>query len=422
MLTYSDFDLLIESSGDGYRARVLDSPAGQATVDFKLPFSALEIENFLLRVGRTRRGVRRLESPEMKAARSFGGRLFKAVFDDDVGSCLQTSLHQANRQEAGLRIRLRLGEVPELADLPWEYLYDPGPDRFFVLSTKTPIVRYLNLQESVRPLTVKPPLKVLVMISSPNDYPQLDTDQEWEKLVEALGGLERQGLVTLERQEAATLPDLQRRLRRENFHIFHFIGHGAFSMEAQDGVLLLEDERKRGRMVRGGYLGTLLHDHRSLRLAVLNACEGARTSRTDPFAGIAQNLVQQGIPAVVAMQFEVTDKAAITLAHELYTALADGYPLDAALAEARKAVFALDNDVEWATPVLYMRSPDGHIFGIEPVSEVERNDARMSIVAEDRTEPTRVAECPECKAPIGLGLQHRKYCSQHPVNRGKLGD
>jgi len=63
-INYLDFDLLIERSPEGYRARVLSSPAGQAAADFRLPFSELEIENFLLRIGRTRRGVRRSRSPE----------------------------------------------------------------------------------------------------------------------------------------------------------------------------------------------------------------------------------------------------------------------------------------------------------------------------------------------------------------------
>ena len=52
----------------------------------------------------------------------------------------------------------------------------------------------------------------------------------------------------------------------------------------------------------------------SLRLAILNACEGGRTSRLDPFAGSAQTLVQQGIPAVIAMQFEIADDVASTFA------------------------------------------------------------------------------------------------------------
>jgi hypothetical protein len=49
---------------------------------------------------------------------------------------------------------------------------------------------------------------------------------------------------------------------------------------------------------------------------------------------------------VIAMQFEITDDAAITFAEQLYAAIADGYPVDAALGEARRAIFASGNDVE----------------------------------------------------------------------------
>jgi hypothetical protein len=62
------------------------------------------------------------------------------------------------------------------------------------------------------------------------------------------------------------------------------------------------------------------------------------------------------------MQFEITDDAAISLTREFYSAIADGYPVDTALGEARKAIFAQGNELEWATPVLYMRSSNGRIF------------------------------------------------------------
>ena len=61
-VSYLDFDLLIRRAEGGYRAQVLSSPAGEATADFTLPFSALELENFVLRVGRPRRGTRRIAS------------------------------------------------------------------------------------------------------------------------------------------------------------------------------------------------------------------------------------------------------------------------------------------------------------------------------------------------------------------------
>ncbi|MFQ5340095.1 MAG: tetratricopeptide repeat protein [Anaerolineae bacterium] len=371
-VTYLDFDLLVERSEAGYRGQVLDSPVGQASAEFALPFSELELETFLLRVGRPRRGVRRPKSPEVEAAREFGSRLFQAVFDDALQTCLRRSLNETDRQGVGLRIRLRLTGAPELADLPWEYLYDPALRRFLALSAETPVVRYIELPERIRPLAVKPPLRVLTMIPSPHDRPHLDVESEWANLAEALGDLEQRGLVVLDRLKQATLSALQRRLLDTKCHVFHYIGHGEFDQHTQDGVLLLEDEHGRGCPVSGQYLGTLLRDHRPLRLAILDACAGARASHNDPFAGAAQSLVQQGgAPAVIAMQFEVTDEAAITFAQWFYAAVVDGRPVDAALAESRKAIFAQGCGAEWGTPVLYMRAPDGRIFDVEDIAAIK---------------------------------------------------
>jgi formylglycine-generating enzyme required for sulfatase activity/CHAT domain-containing protein/Flp pilus assembly protein TadD len=366
-LSYLDFDLQIDDLGAGsYRVYVLASPAGQAEAFFNLPFSDLEIENFFLRIGRPRRGIRRINSAEMNEARKFGSKLHEAVFQDSVQACLLRSIDFAQHREQGLRLRLRL--PPSLIELPWEYLYDPAQNRFLVHSTSTPVVRYLDLPQVVKPLAAALPLKVLVMIASPHDYQPLDVEAEWQKIKAAVATLEERGLVQLTRlplqQQGATLAALQKRLRSDTFQIFHFIGHGGFDEQTQDGVLLFEMEDGRSRLVSGNYLGTLLHDQPSLRLAILNACEGARTTQSDPFAGVAQQLVRQGIPAVIAMQNEITDGAAIQLAHEFYDALSAGYPVDGALAEARKALFAAGNDIEWGTPVLYLRASDGKLFDL----------------------------------------------------------
>ena len=364
--TYLDFDLQIDRAGSAYRAQVIDSPAGLARRDFALPFERFELDSFLLRLGRTRRATRRIDTPEVDAARTFGSRLFQAVFDDEVGACLARSLDEATRQNARLRIRLLLKYAPELANLPWEYLYDPEVNRFLALSVNTPLVRYLDLPGRVRPLIVQPPLRALVMISNPTDQDELDVEKEWARLRRAVEPLELRGALTLERLAEPSLAALQRHLRLNQYHIFHYIGHGGFDPGKKDGILVLEDERGRSSFASSEYLGTILHDHSSLRLAILNTCEGARSADDDPFAGTAQSLVQQGIPAVVAMQFEISDDAAIRFANEFYSSLAAGYPVDAAISEARKSIFTQPNPLEWGTPVLFLRAPDGRIFDVAP--------------------------------------------------------
>jgi CheY-like chemotaxis protein len=367
-IAYLDFDLWIQSTGNGYRAQVVRSPEGEtAPLDFALPFSELERDNYLLRLGPYRRSTRRLNSPGWEVAKSFGGELFNAVFRNQLLSCLSASLAKANAQGAGLRIRLRLTQAPELADLPWEYLYYPTHNYFLALSVETPIVRYLEMPQQIQPFAVTPPLRVLVMIANPSGYQRLEVEAEWRKLSEALGDLQKQGLVSLKRLHEPTEAALRRELRQGSYHIFHFIGHGSFDKDADGGVLMIEGEQNQGRLLSGQRLGMLLRDHRSLRLVIINACKGAVASANDPFTGTAQSLVQQGLPAVIAMQFEITDEAAISFAHEFYSALADNYPVDAALTEARKAM----PGVEWGTPVLYLRAPDGHIFNITPVTGIE---------------------------------------------------
>ena len=365
-LAYLNLDLLVEGPEPDYRVRVVASPAGESRpASFRVPFSDLEVENFLLKIGRPRRNVRRINTPQVTAIKDFGGSLFDAVFPPELRINLAISQSRADADDAGLRIRLRFSECPELSELPWEYLYDSEHNRFLCLSDRTPLVRYLEVSDPVRVVPVTPPLRILVVIASPSDLQQLDSDQEWRNVTAALSQLGQRGRVEVVRLAQPTLSALQRQLRRNTYHIFHFIGHGGFDSQTQDGMLAMEDDHGRSRLVGGDDLGTLLHDHRSLRLAVLNSCEGARGDRSDPFSGTAQSLIQQGIPAVVAMQFEITDDAAITFGNVLYEAIADGYPLDAATIEARKAIYADGNLTEWGTPVLYLRAPDGHIFDIE---------------------------------------------------------
>lgn len=361
-LHYLDFDLLIEALGDSYRARVLNSPSGQAVTTFDLPFQTLELENFFLRIGRPRRSTRRLESSEASAIKDFGARLFGSVFKENVLQSLRSSLDEVYRRGAGLRLRIRLNDAPKLMDLPWEFLYNQSLNRFLSLSLESPIVRFLDLPEFIRPLQVSPPIRILFIVSSARDYMQLDVNQEWEKINVALADLIQKGQVAIDLLANPTQTRLLRALRHTEYHILHFVGHGGFDSKSEEGVLIFEDENGNGFPVSGSRIGTMLHDERTLRLVILNACEGARTSVNDPFAGVAQTIIQQGIPAVIAMQFEITDQAAIAFSNSFYATLADGFPVDAAITEARKEIFSNGNDVEWGTPVLYLRAPDGKIF------------------------------------------------------------
>jgi len=383
---YLDFDVLMGSDGPGgYWARVVNAPAGEGSrVTFGRPFTEVELENFLLRIGRPRRVVRRLDAPELAAAKGFGARLYEAAFSGPVDATLLRSLEVARARGAGLRVRLRLSDAPQLAELPWELLYDRARNRFLCLSERTPVVRLLEVPDPVVPVAVAPPLRVLVVICAPSDYPGLAVEEEWSRLAGAVAPLVQAGLVELVRLPTGTLSGLRRSLRREVWHVLHFVGHGGFDPVSRDGVLLFEDEVGRGRRVSGQDLGMLVHG-RDLRLVVLNACEGARADPADPFAGVAQSLLQQGVPAVVAMQFEITDAAAVVFAQELYEAVTDGCPIDAAVSAARQAVYLDGNQVEWATPVLHLRGDSGQLFTIHAAQPAHDDASTLNVGTGNRT-------------------------------------
>lgn len=386
--SYENFDVVLTGAGGSYEARVLGSPAGEGSTSFVFPFEQTLVENFVLKIGQPRRVRRRLGSPAtVELMKSFGGDLFDAVFSGDTGRLLAASRDSTRSRSVGLRVRLRLQDVPELADVPWECLYDRRTNSFLCLSSLTPVIRYLELPTSTPPLQVEQPVRILVVISDPSDVVALDVDAEWRIINQALEDLVAQGRVQVDRLPAATLSELKRWLRTNEAHVLHFVGHGAFDADYGAGVLAFENDEGTAEILSGEDLGVLLHDHLPLRLVVLNACEGARSDLADPFCGTAQRIVQQGIPAVVAMQFEVTDQAAIALAHEFYGAISDGYGVESALGEARKAVRASVSESEWMTPVLYLRASDGRLFDVQPAHGRPPSTQRPPVVPQPVSEP-----------------------------------
>jgi hypothetical protein len=100
-------------------------------------------------------------------------------------------------------------------------------------------------------------------------------------------------------------------------------------------------------------------------MVVLNSCDSAKANATDRFSSTAATLTRRGIPAVVAMQYEITDQAAITFSRGFYTAVAAQHPVELAVTRARRAIkLTRHNTLEWATPVLYLRSPTGSLFNL----------------------------------------------------------
>ncbi len=141
------------------------------------------------------------------------------------------------------------------------------------------------------------------------------------------------------------------------------MGHGDFDSDSGEGEIHLEDGRRGTSKMPGCRLADQLRDRTSLRLVFLNACRTARSTAPNPFSGVAAALVQAGVPAVIAMQFPITDSAAIVFSETVYRCLAAGEPIDAAVTEGRHAMAArFPRQLAWGTPVLFLHVPDGRLF------------------------------------------------------------
>lgn len=375
---YEDLDVLLEQSEGGFSARVTASPDGVSPPVAFVPPGEDELVALVAEMRRVRgltdartgRRVAPTTSVEPPVAatsstgpmtpRQFGTRLFNAVFVDSTLSVLRHSL-RALDDDKGLRLRLMFGEGAQLTNLPWEYLYDPARHAFPCQFRDSPTVRVVELPNSVRAVPVEGALRMLVVVSGPTDLPLLDIEREWDLLYEAVAPLVERARLEVVRCPSSQLNALWAAASIDkDFHIFHFIGHGGFDPESGEGQLAFTDENGRAQLVGAGRLRVVLSNSR-FRLAVLNSCEGGRTTAADPYASTAISLVQQGIPAVVAMQFEISDVAAIDFSRELYGRLAAGRSIEESMTLARQAILTR-SESEWATPVLYLRNLGGPLF------------------------------------------------------------
>ena len=203
----------------------------------------------------------------------------------------------------------------------------------------------------------------------------IDVDGEQIAMKEALGELE-DGRVKLSWVPSAKARDLRRMVGRGDdqarWDIVHFIGHGGFDADRVMGYIVVQEAggSKGARLYADDLKDILLQPGRKPKLVVLNSCSGAQGQPGELFSSTAAELIQSGIPAVVAMQFEISDNMGVAFSNAFYTYLADGLSIERALANTRADLKA-DNFGEWISPVLYMRTDDGELFRLAPA--LERN-------------------------------------------------
>jgi hypothetical protein len=216
---------------------------------------------------RTRAGWPKLDEL-VNAGREVWNSLLRPVKD----ACL-ACLAVAKARNRGLRLVVILaGQEADqpppdsvyISELPIEALCDEAPE-FVAPRPRTPVSRSFKLPV-LKPEKISLPMRILVVVSAPNELPPEALRDEQRTIEEAAQALVKAGVpVQMEILRPGTKEKLIRRLDEQSFQAVHFIAHGNFDVAGDDptprAFICLDDGQ--------GYVDPL--DARSLDLLLKDA-------------------------------------------------------------------------------------------------------------------------------------------------------
>jgi len=376
-----------------------------------------------------------------------GLHLYNLLFDEEsrllpngkgkkisVRECFQQAyqlFEDDKKKDDSLRLRVILTfdqDSDDLAAYPWEFLRVPWkPESFFLAGKKTELILTRLVPEAPKGELnpEKRPLKILIACSTPYELDPVDASSA----IAYINSLKQTGMVEVATVEVPTFANIQFKLEEIKPHIFHFIGHGQALKDKEPQVALMRDpeaikkeeqsqtpaeqrerERTGKRISEADWIGStkfahLFTKHRP-RLVFLHACKTAASGYK--FHSTARDLIKAKIPAVVAMQFKISNEDANTFAQKFYQHIDAGRSIDEAVSEGRwelgtgrkvmRSIREEDQDQSvwddrgFGTPVIYLQ-------GKGPV-----------ISPREKAGPSTKVPCPYplCR---GLVLPGRKFCS-----------
>ncbi len=245
-----------------------------------------------------------------------GGLLFDEILQ---GGIRDLWIEARSQLEKGHHLRMRLDlRAPAVAALPWEVLADPRRRRTLAADKSLALIRIATDADFIgRPRPIQTAAPASLLIVAVEEEEEIDAGAEIQRIQDSLASLIPDRLRVEILQGKVTLAKLRARLEQVRPDILHIISHG----EA-DGLYLWNEDGL--TLVKASQWAALLDLIDSVKLVFLNACLAGQPDNSIPYASLAQRLLQTGIPAVIAMQFVVRDRAAADFAGFLYDALIKG--------------------------------------------------------------------------------------------------
>ncbi|MCB0059513.1 MAG: CHAT domain-containing protein [Caldilinea sp.] len=300
--------------------------------------------------------------------------------DNGVRAFLGEALAAAQAADVPLSLRLAIGaNAGELHSLRWETLRLPQSDAPLLTGEHLRFSRYLSSLDW-RPVRLRPQaeLRALVVVADPANpatwgVAEIDAAKE---VAAARAGLGEIPVTELATRGEVTLANLAAHLR-DGYDIVYLVAHGALA----DGEphILLEEADGSGTWTPGRELVTRIYELQERpRLVVLVSCQSAgsgdepTTQDDGVLAALGPRLAEAGVPAVIAMQGNLTMQTAAEFMPVFFSELRRDGQVDRAMSVARGAV---RERPDWWMPVLFMRLRSGRI-GYKPGFGDEREGLR----------------------------------------------
>jgi CHAT domain/SIR2-like domain len=332
---------------------------------------------------------------------AYGRELGGALLTGRLGEAYRTAVATSQARGATLRVRLLVGpSAAALHAVRWETMRDPRDGSPLLTDENIVFSRYLSSMDW-RPVGVLPKssLRALAVVAGPDDVEEygggrelspVDVADEVERVCEGLGTLPVRMLAGRDATGERLFAELH-----DGCDILYVVCHG-YLIRGGDAVLLLDRGDGSAAPLSGSALVERVRDlTRVPRLVVLASCQsavGARDRHSDDggvLAALGPRLAEAGVPAVLAMQGDVSMTTIARFMPTFLRELQRDGQVDRAVAAGRAAVRTRD---DWWVPTLFMRLRSGRIwytpgFGHAGDERFEKFPALVNDIAKQKCTP-----------------------------------
>lgn len=256
-------------------------------------------------------------------------------------------------------------------DIPWEWL-NGGDDQLIAAMDSVRFLRLVPTRYILPPLTVTPPIRVLIVLTNPKDERLLQSNVEIDVITQ---GLKNNPAYQFDVLLEPRLDKLQEAVKSSPPHIIHYLGHSGTS--GGMGNLILHDDQDGTRWLPAAEIARFLPS--SVRLLCLSTCVTTQNYDVGGLAKFAHCGSEVQLPTTIVNQYALGKAGAESFWRKFYPALIehDGNAVEA-FHDARINVLVEDPDPWWCWASFSLVVRDGAGYPLRIAKPEERPKERFA--------------------------------------------